>query len=461
VSAPSGSAGVGSGGGDSGGRMTGLESLMWRLGAGGQAATMSLVASVDSLPPRPALESRLERVAASVPRLQQRVLRPTFSAVPPAWVPDPDFRASRHLEEAPPGSGPAAVVAGVIATPFPPDRPPWRAVMAGGSGPSVVFHLHHSYTDGLGGVQLLTELMDFAPDGDRSATERAAPPPSPAAGPGLLQDLRSELAHQARTWGRALPWASRTVTAAATDPASVLRPAASVAAALSNQLRAALGPSSPVLSSRSPAVVFSTIDLPLDAMRAAAARVGAKVNDVFLAGLLDGLARYHVKQGSRAPSLRLGVPISARQGEEELMRNQLMGAVLRGPLGDLDFDERARLLHEMVVISRRQPWDGVVDDLGELASRLPGADRMVAATVASLDVLASNVTGPDVPMWLAGSRVTRMTPVGPRSGSAVNATLLSYDGTASIGLNIDPAAVRDPGVLHDCLASAYAEGLRI
>ncbi|HET6875372.1 MAG TPA: wax ester/triacylglycerol synthase domain-containing protein [Acidimicrobiales bacterium] len=441
--------------------MTGLESLMWRLGAGGQAATMSLVASVDTMPPRAALEQCLERVAASVTRLQQRVLRPSFSAVPPAWAPDPEFRASRHLEEVSPAADPAAVVAGVIAAPFHPDRPPWRAVMVGGSEPAVVFHLHHSYTDGLGGVKLLTELMDFAPDAERSVGAAAAPSPPSDPGPGLLQDLRSELAQQARTWGRALPWAGRTVSAAATDPTSVLRPAVSVAAALSTHFRAALGPSSPVLSGRSPVVAFSTIDLPLDAMRDAAARVGAKVNDVFLAGLLDGLARYHVKQGSFAPSLRLGVPISARQGEEELMRNQLMGAVLRGPLGDLDFDERMRLVREMMSVSREQPWGGLLDDLGELAARLPGADRIVAAAVASLDVLASNVTGPAVPMWLAGSRVTRMTPVGPRSGSAVNATLLSYDGTASIGLNIDPSAVRDPGVLHDCLLSAYSEGLRI
>lgn len=333
--------------------------------------------------------------------------------------------------------------------------------MVGGAEPSVVFHLHHSYTDGLGGVKLLTELMDFAPDAKRSTIGPAETSRPSAPGPGVLQDLRSELAHQARTWGRALPWAGRTVSAAAADPTSVLRPAASVAAALSAHFRAALGPSSPVLSGRSPAVAFSTIDLPLDAMRDAAGRVGAKVNDVFLAGLLDGLARYHVKQGSLAASLRLGVPISARKGEEELMRNQLMGAVLRGPLGDLDFDERMRLVQEMMLLSRAQPWGGLLDDLGELAARLPGADRIVAATVASLDVLASNVTGPDVPMWLAGSRVTGMTPVGPRSGSAVNATLLSYDGTASIGLNVDPAAVHDPGVLHDCLLSAYSEGLRI
>jgi hypothetical protein len=62
-------------------------------------------------------------------------------------------------------------------------------------------------------------------------------------------------------------------------------------------------------------------------------------------------------------------------------------------------------------------------------------------------------------MWLGGRRVSTMTPVGPRTGAAVNATLLSYCGAASIGLNMDPAAVPDPGVLVDCVTAAFDDGL--
>jgi diacylglycerol O-acyltransferase / wax synthase len=139
------------------------------------------------------------------------------------------------------------------------------------------------------------------------------------------------------------------------------------------------------------------------------------------------------------------------------MHNQLLGAVLRGPLGRLDFDERTRLVHELVLQARDQPWAGLIDEAAAGAARMPGAVPLMASALASLDVVASNVVGPPAPMWLAGVPVSSMTPVGPRSGAAVNATLLSYGNAAAIGLNLDPAAVGDPGVLVDCLAAAFEE----
>ena len=142
------------------------------------------------------------------------------------------------------------------------------------------------------------------------------------------------------------------------------------------------------------------------------------------------------------------------------MHNQLFGTVLQGPLGSLDFDERALLVHEMVVNGRRnQPWAPFVEDLASGAVRVPGLLRRLARAVGGLDVLASNVMGPPLPMWLAGVPIRSMTPIGPRTGSALNVTLLSYCGTAGLGVNIDPAAVSDPGVLVDCLTAGFEEGL--
>ena len=39
---------------------------------------------------------------------------------------------------------------------------------------------------------------------------------------------------------------------------------------------------------------------------------------------------------------------------------------------------------------------------------------------------------------------------------AFNLTLLSYLGSLDMGVNIDTAAVADPGLLHDCLCGAFA-----
>lgn len=469
--------------------MTGAESLMWRLGLYDQRfrATMVLMVGLGGELPTDVLRDRVAEVTERVPRLRDRVVEPPggLAMVPPRWEPDPEFEVGRHvagtslsraqsLEE---------VAAAEFRTPFPARHPPWRVVPA---ADGVVLHLHHSYTDGQGGVRLITELFDFDREGAAAPARRASPEGS--AGPGQSgfdggaapgqesgrsgdgvggwSGLRAEVARGAALWGRAAPWARRALGEALVQPEVVLRALDEGVAALRTQIHAARGPATPLLSVRSSGATVLALDVPLDDLRRSGSRLGATVNDVFLSALLEGLAAYHSKHGKVAPTLRLGIPISARRpagavgdGLAVEMHNQLQGAVLRGPLGGLDFEERTRLLHEMVLSARRQPWSGLVDDLADAAARLPGVVPALAAGLSSLDVLASNVAGPPAPMYLAGRPVVRMVPVGPRSGAAVNATLLSYNATASIGFNVDPASVPDVDVLADCLRAGFEESL--
>jgi hypothetical protein len=66
-----------------------------------------------------------------------------------------------------------------------------------------------------------------------------------------------------------------------------------------------------------------------------------------------------------------------------------------------------------------------------------------------------------VALYLDGVEVTSMIPVGPRSGAALNATLLSYRDRAAIGLNVDPSAIPDADLLEECLRAAFEEGLAL
>ena len=435
---------------------------MWRLGARDRrfAATMSMVVELDGPVPVPALHRRLARLCAAVPRLTERVRDSPLAAIPPRWESDPGFAVQRHVSEE---AGPLwEVAAGVVAAPFPADRPPWRVVVASSAPGALILHLHHSYTDGLGGVRLIGELFDFSPSPDAGHLPGGTPPSSPTSAPagaaGLVDDVAGEVGRAVGLWTRAVPWVARTLRRAATGPSDVLAEASDLVGALQAAAGAATGPASPLLAERSAGMTLAPLRIDLEAMRATARRLGATINDVFLAGLLDGLERYHAKHGRFPPGVRLGLPVSTRRSDVE-MQNQVVGAVLRGPLGRLDFDERTRLVHEIVRLHRDQPWSALVDELAAGALRLPGAVAAVAAALASLDVLASNVIGPAAPMWLEGVPVAAMIPFGPRSGAAVNATLLSYCATAFVGLNLDPAAVTDPDVLTDCLTAAFDEGL--
>jgi hypothetical protein len=480
--------------------MTGLETLMWRLGHHDPAfnPTMSLVVRLDGPISLSAVRARVGELIRTVPRLAERVVEPPVPMRPPRWAAAPGFSVDDHVTARP---GPLWDVADrAVAEPWDAGRPPWRVVLTSALGRpgELVLHLHHSYTDGLGGVRLITSLFDFHAEGAPTAgastdastpasTEavgaaasdapaeavraavsdasmeavRAAVSDAPAGGPpGWFDEVVGEIERAFGLWGRALPWARRTLASAALNPPSVLDPAVEFVTALEGQVRAATGPASPLLSDRSAGVHLVPLELSLTAMRDAGTRIGVTVNDVFVAGLLDGLTRYHAKHGRFSPSLRLAMPISDRRAPDG-MHNQILGAALRGPLGplDLDFAERARLVHEMILLARNQPWAGAIEHLASTAARLPGTVAAMAAGLRSVDVIASNVAGPPAPMWLAGVPVASMTPIGPRSGSAVNATLMSYCDRAAVGLNLDPAAVTSPGVLLDCLVAAFDEAL--
>jgi hypothetical protein len=62
-----------------------------------------------------------------------------------------------------------------------------------------------------------------------------------------------------------------------------------------------------------------------------------------------------------------------------------------------------------------------------------------------------------VPVYLAGAKVTGFFTFGPTIGASLNITMMSYDGTCDIGINIDTAAVPDPDVMVACLRESFAE----
>ena len=69
----------------------------------------------------------------------------------------------------------------------------------------------------------------------------------------------------------------------------------------------------------------------------------------------------------------------------------------------------------------------------------------------------SSIPGVPYPVYIAGSRITRMYPFGPLPGCAAMITLLSFDGTCCVGLNTDTLAITDPGGLADDLQAGLKE----
>jgi hypothetical protein len=75
--------------------------------------------------------------------------------------------------------------------------------------------------------------------------------------------------------------------------------------------------------------------------------------------------------------------------------------------------------------------------------------RLARAQSQSIDFATSNVRSGGVPLYIAGGLILENYPIGPLGGVAFNATLLSYNGSLDIGINIDSAAVAQPELLRD------------
>ena len=103
-----------------------------------------------------------------MPRLRQRLIAPPFGCGGPIWVDDPRFDIRRHVRAGAchaPADEPALLEAALaeIAAPLPRTAPLWSAVLITGLADgsiALVLVLHHALADGVGGLAVLTNLID-------------------------------------------------------------------------------------------------------------------------------------------------------------------------------------------------------------------------------------------------------------------------------------------------------------
>jgi hypothetical protein len=213
-----------------------------------------------------------------------------------------------------------------------------------------------------------------------------------------------------------------------------------------------LGPLSPIMQSRSINYHFDTIDIDFAQFRAAAKQRERTVNDLFLAAISVGMYRYHEKMGRPVGELRMNMPISLRTSGDQ--SNAVTIARFEIPISNV-IDDVLEAAATIVRSWRAEPALKLADYFAELTRFLP--PELVSAAAQTSDLTASNVPGVPVPVWLAGARVERMYPLVGTIGAAINVTMLTYEGTASVGVSSDDAAVGDRAELIASLRSGFGE----
>ena len=149
-------------------RMNELETLMWRSERHPRASsTICTLMILDAVPEWERLHAAHNWAAELIPRLRQHVVEPALPIGAPAWAIDDAFDIDYHVRHAQlpePGGMPELLTFAQNNAMAPLDRtrPLWEAILVEGlpDGKAAYFlKLHHSLTDGLGGVQLLSLLQ--------------------------------------------------------------------------------------------------------------------------------------------------------------------------------------------------------------------------------------------------------------------------------------------------------------
>lgn len=454
-------------------QMSDADALMWTVEKDPTLrSTVVTVLTLDRSPDWDALVERVDRGSRLIPRLRQRVVTPLLRVGPPCWSADPHFDLSYHLRRvrAPdPGSFDSvldlarnAAMAG-----FDRARPLWEYTVVDGleGGRSAfVIKVHHSMTDGVGGMKLLMMLFDL---------EREAGPPGPA---DEIHDLpaftplslvgRSLDYQRRRAWDIVQHAIANTASAArgiTRDAEAALQEAGRVTRSLASFLAPATTPRSPIIGARSLGRRLAALDVSLDDLKRAAKSVGGSLNDAFLASVVGGIQRYHELHGVEPAELRVVMPINLRAEGTALGGNHFTPARFLVPLQIVDPEERMRTLGQLARAVRDEPAVGLTDAMATVLNQLPS--RMTTAFFGAMlkgsDFVTSNVPGSPFPLYVAGAELDRMYPFGPLSGTAANVTLLSHCGTCCIGINTDSLAIPDATEFAKSVEAGFSEVLAL
>ncbi|MEX0767122.1 MAG: wax ester/triacylglycerol synthase domain-containing protein [Microthrixaceae bacterium] len=450
-------------------RMSDQDALMWSIEKDPMLrSTVTTLMVLDGEVRSDQLHHTFDRLSRIIPRLRQRVRGNPLSLAPPRWEVDPNFDLRYHLRSARvPGSGSMAdllTMAGPIAMQgFDRARPLWEATIVeglSGKKSAIILKFHHSITDGVGGVELMLELFELAPD----AEERTMPHAPDVHVLNQSQRFLNAFQHESR---RQLSFALQLSSAGASsvrdaisDPSRSAASSAELLASAGRILRPEGTPMSAIMTRRTLSNSLDVLSMPLDLAKKVGHLIGGTINDTFLTGIARGMSLYHQHHGAEQGTLRMGMPINIRgDAPSTTSGNSFVPARFEIQIDFEDLTELMTHIRERAIAARDEPANQLVEPLSGILNKLPTTvvTQIFGSMMRGLDFQASNVPGSPIPIYLQGIPVSAVYPFGPLAGAAVNVTLLSYQNELNIGVNLDPAAVPDADVFMECLRTAYDE----
>lgn len=387
----------------------------------------------------------------SYPRLRQKVVD---TATGTFWQEDEDFDLEYHVRlSALPGKGDKQslerFVSQMASTPLDKTKPLWQfhLVEKYGGGSALIMRIHHCYADGIALVQVLLSMTD---------SEAKPSKHEPLAKTWLKQDgsavqARMGTIDRYMKMGEGIlekgmdfyrdPSLASVVAKEGGEIARELAVALSLGDDPDTVLRGKLG-----ISKR----VAWAPPLPLEDVKAISRVFDATVNDVLMASVAGALRNYMQERGEQIDgmNIRATVPVNLRPLEHAKKLGNHFGLVfLDLPVGEAHPVLRlVRVVESMQQLKQSRQAVVVYGLLAALGMAPPALQNFAFELFSrKATMVATNVPGPQMPLYMAGVKITEQMFWVPQTGSiGLGVSILSYNGNVHFGLIADAKLIPDP-----------------
>jgi diacylglycerol O-acyltransferase len=397
------------------------------------------------------LAARLDRV----PELRRILFQTGPFQGRPLWVDDPGFLIENHVLvarlPAPGGEAQALTFAeGMMGSLMDRSLPLWQMWFLEGYAPGKVglfLKLHHVFADGQAILNIIGLLFDLEPGIVETTPSGWSPAPPPSARALAVDNI----ARKGRSMARAARRLAHPLILGGTIAASTRAIWAAFQegrGAPRTSLNRPIGPTRRV----------GVMSLSLAGVKTVAHDEGVKVNDVFMNLIAGGLREVLLERGVAVQGLRIRASMAVAQkaaGNAELTGNHVGTVIVTLPVEE--HDARACLAQIAEATMRAKARQrGAIPQTLMVVLAITGLTRVFTRRQHLVNVLATNLAGPQFPLYVAGGRLEDAIPIPPIAGNVTASfAALSYDGQLKVSVHADGAAWPDLDVLMRGMESTW------
>ena len=423
------------------------------------------------------LKKHIEERLHLIPRYTQVVVPDPYNIAHPTWEEFDDFDIDEHIHELDLGKKPISMerlteiagekLSGVMDR----EKPLWELFVipkVKGGHSAMIAKVHHCMVDGISGVDLIKVLFDISPRPKPAPPKPPVVPRPPKLDPtrqfldSLLGSLEEGMNRFVEMQAGMLYLASSLV-----DPSTAekLPHIAGVLPSVSAPPQI-LPFNKPGNGERR----LSWTEYDFKRARYVKNILRGTVNDVVLTVLSECVGRYVAEKDVEieGKSLRFMMPVSLRQKDQRgALGNLISFLPVEVPLAMKDLPTRFTYINKKTQLMKQTKLAEGFLTFGAMYSMIPAPVQEAIGSVADTPVppfnmVATNVPGPQIPLYLVGKKMVKHYPYVPVGyGLGLGCAIFSYDRILYFGFSSDAQSMDDIERVRDLSDEVFAELLEI